>query len=99
MLKSIADKGVEHLHLPEGEVTIEAMMRTVGKGEHLASKAGKKPNMFTPDNQPDKGEWFWPDARAMAEYYSSDAAGEVLPVMADVVYGESPSPPLSSFQN
>lgn len=42
--------------LPEGEVVVEGMLR----------KPWKK-NMFTPENRPDKGEFYFPDVKQMAE--------------------------------
>lgn len=44
------------LSLPEGEVVVEGMLR----------KPWKK-NMFTPENRPDKGEFYFPDVKQMAE--------------------------------
>lgn len=42
--------------LPEGEVVVEGMLREPWKK-----------NMFTPDNRPDKGEFYFPDVRQMAD--------------------------------
>ncbi|KUI73456.1 Cytochrome oxidase assembly protein shy1 [Cytospora mali] len=42
--------------MPEGEVKVEGLLR----------KPWKK-NMFTPDNRPDKGEFYFPDVAQMAE--------------------------------
>ncbi|KAJ0123180.1 SURF-family protein [Diaporthe amygdali] len=42
--------------LPMGEVTVEGLLR----------KPWKK-NMFTPENRPDKGEFYFPDVKQMAE--------------------------------
>lgn len=42
--------------LPTGEVTIEGLLREPWKK-----------NMFTPDNRPDKGEFYFPDVKQMAE--------------------------------
>ncbi|EMD65321.1 hypothetical protein COCSADRAFT_35380 [Bipolaris sorokiniana ND90Pr] len=46
--------------LPEGEVTIEGLLRLPPKG-----------NMFTPKNEPEKGKWFFPSVEEMAEYSGS----------------------------
>lgn len=60
--KDMADQGKRRrargarLSLPEGEVVVEGMLR----------KPWKK-NMFTPDNRPDKGEFYFPDVKQMAE--------------------------------
>lgn len=42
--------------LPQGEIVVEGMLREPWKK-----------NMFTPDNRPDKGEFYFPDVRQMAE--------------------------------
>ncbi|OAA75150.1 Surfeit locus 1 [Akanthomyces lecanii RCEF 1005] len=42
--------------LPAGEVTVEGLLREPWKK-----------NMFTPDNRPDKGEFYFPDVKQMAE--------------------------------
>lgn len=42
--------------LPTGEVTVEGLLREPWKK-----------NMFTPDNRPDKGEFYFPDVKQMAE--------------------------------
>ncbi|CAM1501613.1 Fc.00g035970.m01.CDS01 [Cosmosporella sp. VM-42] len=41
--------------LPKGEVTVEGLLREPWKK-----------NMFTPDNRPDKGEFYFPDVKQMA---------------------------------
>lgn len=48
--------------LPEGEVVIEGLLRQP-----------PKKNMFTPVNDPKKGEWFFPDVEQMAEWTGSQA--------------------------
>lgn len=42
--------------LPEGEVVVEGLLREPWRK-----------NMFTPENRPDKGEFYFPDVRQMAE--------------------------------
>ncbi|TQW01033.1 COX1 assembly protein Shy1 [Cordyceps javanica] len=42
--------------LPAGEVTVQGLLREPWKK-----------NMFTPDNRPDKGEFYFPDVKQMAE--------------------------------
>lgn len=42
--------------LPEGEVVVEGLLREPWRK-----------NMFTPDNRPDKGEFYFPDVKQMAE--------------------------------
>lgn len=66
----------QHQHLDtDDEVKLVGMLRT-------------KParNMFTPENHPEKGEWFWTDIDAMAEYAGGEAAG-VQPVFVEEIFG------------
>jgi len=46
--------------LPQGEVTVEGLLREPWKK-----------NMFTPENRPDKNEFYFPDVRQMAELTGS----------------------------
>ncbi|KAH7405742.1 SURF1 family-domain-containing protein [Phaeosphaeria sp. MPI-PUGE-AT-0046c] len=46
--------------LPDGEVTIEGLLRIPPKG-----------NMFTPKNEPEKGKWFFSSVEEMAEWTGS----------------------------
>ncbi|KAI4595453.1 surf-like protein [Pestalotiopsis sp. 9143b] len=55
-----ADRGAGAL--PTGEVVVEGLLREPWKK-----------NMFTPDNRPDKGEFYFPDVRQMAELTGSQA--------------------------
>ncbi|KAL6712407.1 surf-like protein [Coniothyrium glycines] len=48
--------------LPEGEVTVEGLLRIPPKG-----------NIFTPRNEPENGKWFFPSVEEMAEYTGSQA--------------------------
>jgi surfeit locus 1 family protein len=48
--------------LPDGEVTVEGLLRIPPKG-----------NMFTPRNEPEKGKWFFPSVEEMAEWSGSQA--------------------------
>ena len=43
-------------------------------------------NSFTPDNHPEKGEWYWIDADAMAEYAGGEKAN-VQPVLVEEIFG------------
>ncbi|KAF6840627.1 SURF1 family protein [Colletotrichum plurivorum] len=58
--KEMADQGKRPGGLPRGEVTVEGLLR----------KPWKK-NMFTPENRPDRWEFFFPDVRQMAELTGS----------------------------
>jgi surfeit locus 1 family protein len=53
--------------------------------------AGKR-NRFTPDNHPEKGEWFWLDVNAMAEHAGGEPAG-LQPVFVEAIFGMSFAPP------
>ena len=46
--------------LPEGEVTVEGLLRVPPKS-----------NMFTPKNEPENGKWFFPNVEEMAEWSGS----------------------------
>lgn len=48
--------------LPVGEITLEGLLREP-----------YKKNLFTPDNNVEKGEWYFPDVRQMAEVSGSQA--------------------------
>lgn len=58
------------------EVQILGMLRT-----------SQSRNSFTPDNHPDKGEWYWTDVEAMAEYSGGERAG-VQPVFVEEIFGK-----------
>ncbi|KAL2758452.1 hypothetical protein ACRALDRAFT_2072930, partial [Sodiomyces alcalophilus JCM 7366] len=47
--------------LPQGMVTVEGLLREPWKK-----------NMFTPDNKPEKGEFYFPDVHQMAEWSGSE---------------------------
>jgi len=46
--------------LPHGDVTVSGLLR-----------APFKKNMFTPDNKPETGEWYFPDLEQMAHFTGS----------------------------
>ena len=43
-------------------------------------------NNFTPDNHPEKGEWYWADVPSMAEYAGGEKAN-VQPVYVEEIFG------------
>lgn len=45
-------------------------------------------NNFTPDNIPEKGEWYWADVNAMANYAGGEQRG-VQPVYIEAIFGAS----------
>lgn len=58
--KKLADKKDRVLGLPQGEVTVEGLLREPFKK-----------NMFTPDNKPEDGKFYFPDIEQMAELTGS----------------------------
>lgn len=60
----------------EGEVELLGMLRTA-----------QKRNNFTPDNHPEKNEWYWTDIAAMAEYAGGENA-HVQPVYIEEIFGK-----------
>lgn len=58
----------------EGEVELMGMLRLT-----------EVRNKFTPDNHPEKGEWYWADVSSMADYAGGGAAG-VQPVFVDEIF-------------
>ena len=60
----------------EGEVELLGMLRTA-----------QKRNNFTPDNHPEKNEWYWTDVAAMAEYAGGESA-HVQPVYIEEIFGK-----------
>ena len=59
---------------PEGEVEVLGMIRT-----------SQPRNRFTPDNEPEKGVWYWTDVDAMAEQ-AGGAAAQVQPVFVEQIF-------------
>ena len=62
-------------HQTNEEVEVLGMLRT-----------SQPKNSFTPDNKPEKGEWYWTDVDAMAEYAGGEKAG-VQPVYVEQIFG------------
>ncbi|KAI1307464.1 SURF1 family protein [Xylaria venustula] len=60
--KTLRRQGDRPEGLPTGEVVVEGLLREPWKK-----------NMFTPDNRPDKGEFYFPDVKQMAELSGSQA--------------------------
>ena len=55
-------------------------------------------NNFTPDNNPTKGEWYWADVAAMAEYAGGELSS-VQPVLVEEIFGKlSCSTSVGGFQ-
>ena len=64
------------LSTPEGEVEIQGMLRE-----------SQARNSFTPDNNPEKGEWYWADIAAMANYAGGESSN-VQPVLIEETFGK-----------
>jgi surfeit locus 1 family protein len=60
----------------EGEVEIHGMLRE-----------SQARNSFTPDNNPEKGEWYWADIAAMANHAGGESSN-VQPVLIEEVFGK-----------
>ncbi|KAJ5819802.1 hypothetical protein N7474_005393 [Penicillium riverlandense] len=58
--RKLQDQKTRALGLPEGEVTVEGLLREPWKK-----------NMFTPDNKPQEGKFYFPDVLQMAEFSGS----------------------------
>jgi len=58
----------------EGEVSVQGMLRV-----------SQVRNNFTPDNHPEKGEWYWIDVDAMAEY-AGGVKANVQPVFVEEIF-------------
>lgn len=61
---------------PDGDVEVYGMLRE-----------SQARNNFTPDNKPVKGEWYWADVTAMAEYAGGESFN-VQPVLVEEIFGE-----------
>lgn len=70
--KKHRDKRTRPDGLPTGEVTVEGLLREPWKK-----------NMFTPDNQPEKGMFYFPDVKQMAALTGSQ------PVWVEATMGMS----------
>lgn len=60
---------------PQGEVEVLGMLRL-----------SQPRNIFTPDNKPKGGEWYWMDVDAMAENAGGSGAN-VQPVFLEQIFG------------
>lgn len=71
--KALAESAKDSIE-DTGEVEVTGLLRT----SHVR-------NTFTPDNSPEKGEWFWADVDRMAEYAGGEKAG-VQPVFVEEIF-------------
>ena len=49
-------------------------------------RTAQKRNRFTPDNHPEKNEWYWIDVETMAECAGGEKAN-VQPVFVEEIFG------------
>ncbi|KAJ7103324.1 mitochondrial protein required for respiration [Mycena belliarum] len=68
------DFDLQSMHSENGEVQFLGMLRT-----------SQERNTFTPDNHPERGEWYWKDLDAMAEYAGGSHAN-VQPVLVEEIF-------------
>jgi surfeit locus 1 family protein len=68
---ALADRAKRAAGEPAGTVTVRGLLRL---------PYVRKPGWFLPDNDPSRGEWFWPDLKAMA---AADGLGPVAPYTID----------------
>ena len=72
--------GVQVLHEPQGEVEVLGVLRT------------QQPrNSFTPDNKPEKGEWYWVDVEGIKEWFGGDK-NRIQGVFVEALFGKSLPP-------
>jgi surfeit locus 1 family protein len=58
-------------------------------------RTGQARNRFTPDNHPEKGEWYWLDIGALADHAGGEAAG-VQPVLVEEIFSTQARPSSST---
>lgn len=68
-------KSIDVLSKEKGPVQLEGLLRT-----------SQVRNSFTPDNIPEKGEWYWVDVNALAEHAGGSSRG-VQPVYIEATFG------------
>ena len=75
--KKLVDKKDRALGLPQGKVVIEGLLREPWKK-----------NMFTPANNPEEGEWYFPDVAQMAKHSDSQPVWVEATMGKVILYGE-----------
>ena len=69
---------------------IEKFSKATGTNEEVfvqgMLRVSQVRNSFTPDNHPEKGEWYWIDIDAMAEYAGGEKEN-VQPVLVEEIFG------------
>lgn len=72
-----SDRRTRSYYQPKGKVNVLGMLRT----------QLQKKNAFTPDNKPEKGEWYWPDIERMKQWLGGDERN-VEGVFLEEIFGE-----------
>ena len=73
----ISNEFLSNYRYEEGEVEVYGMLQL-----------SQKRNMFTPDNHPENGMWYWADVEAMAEYAGGERAN-VQALYVQQIFGKS----------
>ncbi|KAI3622127.1 surf-family protein [Moniliophthora roreri] len=73
----VSNEFAENMSFPkeEGEFEVLGMLRV-----------SQPRNVFTPDNHPEEGKWYWTDVHGMAEYAGGEKAN-VQPVFVEQIFG------------
>ncbi|THH09199.1 hypothetical protein EW146_g8754, partial [Bondarzewia mesenterica] len=71
-------KSGKRIPIVEGEVEVRGMLRD-----------SQARNYFTPDNHPEKGEWYWADLNAMAEYVGGENANVQQVLVEEIFEGHA----------
>ncbi|KAF7311055.1 SURF1-like protein [Mycena chlorophos] len=68
------------------ELDLNSIQKETGEVEVLGMlRTSETRNTFTPDNLPERGEWYWKDVEAMAEYAGGTEAN-VQPVLVEEIF-------------
>jgi surfeit locus 1 family protein len=71
------DRRVGTYYQPKGTVKVLGMLRT----------QLQKKNPFTPENKPEKGEWYWPDVGGMKGWLGGEE-NNVQDVFLEEIFGK-----------
>lgn len=71
-----SNRQIEGVFCPEGGVKVLGMLRN-----KLQNK-----NLFTPENRPETGEWYWFDLEQLTDHFKGDA--KMQPIFLEAIFGE-----------
>lgn len=77
-------KQVDYAHKSRHATQTEALKEVEVVG--IVSRSGR-PSYFTPNNEPEKGQWIWADLPALVEYAGGETA-DVQPMLVESIFGE-----------